>query len=82
MKIIYEFDIDQDKKAVLHAHECAMSILLAIDAITEQTREWHKYDPRWEIPKNEVISTISAIIKDKIDINKLYDVGDINESEV
>ena len=62
MKIIYEFNMEKDRKTKLYACECAQAMLMAIDDIAQQLREWNKYDTRAKIPKKEVISTIREII--------------------
>lgn len=79
MKVTYELDMDKDKLSLLKSYENAQAIMMAIDDIKQQVREWYKYDMRGEIPKNEVISSIRAIIEDAIDIDKLYKKGDNNE---
>lgn len=82
MKIIYEVNLEKDKKTKLYACESAQAMLMAIDDIAKQLREWYKYDTRAKIPKKEVISTIREIIKEAVDTSKLYEIGDNNESNV
>ena len=79
MKVTYELDMDKDKLSLLKSYENAQAIIMAIDDIKQQVREWCKYDMWGEIPKNEVISSIRAIIEDAIDIDKLYKKGDNKE---
>ena len=43
MKIIYEFNMEKDRKTKLYACECAQAMLMAIDDIAQQLREWYKY---------------------------------------
>ena len=73
LKVIYEFNTESEN---YDGHELelvhrASDMVVVIDKIREQVRQWYKYDPRDAIPVEEIQDKIYDIINDHIDIAKL-----------
>lgn len=75
MKVTFEFETN-DENCDLHElarHYYANDMAVCLNAITNQLRNWEKYDERSTIPTDEVFDKIWDIIQDNVDMERIGD---------
>lgn len=73
MKVTFEFNTDNEN-CDLHQLELfyeSTDMYLCLSEIKKQLREWYKYDPRGQIPYDEVYETLNSIIANTVNEEKL-----------
>ena len=68
MKVTYEFDTDKDGYDYHERDrfEASFSMLMCLSEITDTLRKYRKYDPRDNIPFEEVDNAITDIINSRV----------------
>lgn len=73
MKVTFEFDdtIENFDVAQFNRLKAADDLACCICKIKDQLKQWYSYDSRGSIPISEVYDTITDIILEYVDLEKL-----------